>query len=185
MLLDDNVVSNREPKAGSLAGRFRRKEWIEDLLSQLSGNTQPIITDPNFDAVSKISGCGKKSRLIVTSLSLLALDCCVKAIRDKIEKRPRYLSREQINLPDAGVKRLFQFDGETSRLGSFAVVGTVQAFIHESIDVAQSMLPGTLTRMKQHALDDRVGTLAVLHDFLKVAAQHVGQLFDLSVRFPV
>jgi hypothetical protein len=104
MLLNNDVVSSGEPKSGSLAGRFRRKEWVKDLRSQLSGNARPIIADPNFDVVSKISGCSKERRLVVTSLSLLALDCRVKAIGDKVEKRARYLSREQINLPDGRVK---------------------------------------------------------------------------------
>src|SRR6516162_10647451 len=39
--------------------------------------------------------------------------------------------------------------------------------------------------MKQHALDDRVGTLAVLRDLAQIGAQHVGQLLDIGLRFRI
>ena len=39
--------------------------------------------------------------------------------------------------------------------------------------------------MQQHVLDDAIGTLAVLHDLLEIAAQHVRQLVDLLARLVV
>jgi hypothetical protein len=36
--------------------------------------------------------------------------------------------------------------------------------------------------MQEHALDDRIGALAMLHDLFEIATQHIGQLFELGVR---
>ena len=33
--------------------------------------------------------------------------------------------------------------------------------------------------MQQHVLDDGVGALAVLHDLVEIALQHIGNLADL------
>src|SRR4030095_15348169 len=88
MLLDDDVVSDGEPKSGTFAGRLCREKWVKHLLFHLSRNAGPIITDPNFDLVAEISGCGEENRLVVTSLCFLALGRRVEAIRDQVEKRP-------------------------------------------------------------------------------------------------
>ena len=37
--------------------------------------------------------------------------------------------------------------------------------------------------MQQHVLDDGIGTLAVLHDLVEIAAQHIGQFVDLLAPF--
>src|SRR5262249_35302420 len=73
MLLDDDVVRDRESKSGTLAGRLCREEWVKHLLFHLSRNTGPIITDPDFDAVAEISGSGDENRLVVAALHLPAL----------------------------------------------------------------------------------------------------------------
>ena len=39
--------------------------------------------------------------------------------------------------------------------------------------------------MQQHVLDDRVGALAVLHDLVEIAVQHVHNLVNLSTRLAV
>ena len=39
--------------------------------------------------------------------------------------------------------------------------------------------------MQQHVLDDRVGALAVLHDLVEIALQHIGDLVDLGAQLVV
>ena len=39
--------------------------------------------------------------------------------------------------------------------------------------------------MKQHALYDRIGALAVMHDLLEIGTQHIGQVFDISLRLRI
>ena len=44
------------------------------------------------------------------------------------------------------------------------------------------VLAGTLARMQQHVLDDGIGALAVLHDLVEIALQHVRRLRSTSAR---
>ena len=60
MLLDDDVMSDGEPKAGALSGRLCRKERLKHLFSHVGRDAGPIIPYPNFNAIAEISGCGGK-----------------------------------------------------------------------------------------------------------------------------
>ena len=46
MLLDDDVVTDREAKAGALSGWFGREEGIEHLLLYIGRNAGAVITNP-------------------------------------------------------------------------------------------------------------------------------------------
>ena len=48
-----------------------------------------------------------------------------------------------------------------------------EALIDQGVDLDRPVLPGTLTRMQKHVFDDRIGALAVLHDLVEVALQHI------------
>lgn len=45
MLLDDDVVTNREAEPGALSSRFRRKERIEYLSLHFGRNTGAVVAD--------------------------------------------------------------------------------------------------------------------------------------------
>ena len=60
------------------------------------------------------------------------------------------------------------------------MVSEVETFLDDAIDVDQPMLARALARMQQHVFDDRVGTLAVLHDLFEIASQHVGNLINFA-----
>src|SRR5262249_18213489 len=184
MLLDDDVVADGEPKASAFSGRFRREEWIKHLLLNVSRNSGAVISNPYFNAVTEVVGRGNQNRLMVAFLRLhFALRRRVKAIRNKVEKRPRNLPRQQVDLAGGWIKRCLQLDRKAPLLGSCVVVGTIETFLHESIDIGGPMLAGTLARMQPHALDYRVRTFAGLHGFFEIATECIGQLFDLRLRF--
>jgi hypothetical protein len=70
MLLDDDVVTDGEPKPVALSGRFRLEEWIEHLLLHVSRNTGAVVADSNFHVVTEALGRGSESGLVVASLRL-------------------------------------------------------------------------------------------------------------------
>jgi len=81
MLLDDNVVTDGEPKPGALSGRFRREEWIEHLLLHVRQNTGTVVADSDFDVVTQVLSRGNESGLVVVSLRIrFTLHRRVKAI---------------------------------------------------------------------------------------------------------
>ena len=56
MLLDDDVVTDREAEPGAFSGRLRREERIEDLLFHLGWNAGAVVADPDLHAVAKVFG---------------------------------------------------------------------------------------------------------------------------------
>src|SRR5258708_12609473 len=60
MLLDDNVVAQRETKTRSFAGGLRRKEGIEHLFLHLGRNASAGVTDPDLHAVAKVFVPGRE-----------------------------------------------------------------------------------------------------------------------------
>jgi hypothetical protein len=71
MLLDDNVVTDREAKAGAFSGRLGRKERIEHLFSHLGWDARPVIPNRDFHAISKASCRGRKGWLIDIAIDLV------------------------------------------------------------------------------------------------------------------
>ena len=62
------------------------------------------------------------------------------------------------------------------------MIGEVQAFLDEGIEIGRAALADAGARMQQHVLDDAVGAPAVLDDLGEIAVQHPGQIFDLGAR---
>jgi hypothetical protein len=52
MLLNDDIVADREAEAGALTSGLRRKEWIEDLFLHLGRDAGAIVPDRYFDAIT-------------------------------------------------------------------------------------------------------------------------------------
>ena len=67
MLLDDDVVTNRQAEPGPFASRLGRKERVEHLLLHLGGNAGAVVTYPDFDAVTEALGRGNQRGLVVAS----------------------------------------------------------------------------------------------------------------------
>ena len=65
------------------------------------------------------------------------------------------------------------------------MVGEVEAFLDESVDIDRSVFTGAFARVQQHVLDDGIGALAVLHDLVEIAAQGVCQVMNFGARFVV
>ena len=56
MLLDDDVVTDREAKPGTFPGGLGCEERIEQFVLHLGRNAGAIVADPDFDAVAKVLG---------------------------------------------------------------------------------------------------------------------------------
>jgi len=65
MLLDDDVVTDREPKSRALSGGFHGEEWIEHFLLHVGRNAVAVVANPNFNVVAKVLGCSGHRRLVV------------------------------------------------------------------------------------------------------------------------
>ena len=87
--------------------------------------------------------------------------------------------------PVVRIKRPLQRDIEALLFGPCPVIGKIEAFLNESIDIDGPVFARAFARVQQHILDDGIGALAVLHDLVEIAAQCVCQFINFSARFIV
>src|SRR5436190_4422528 len=170
MLFDDDIVAQREAKAGSLAGGFCRKKRIEHLFLHLERNAGAVVADSNFDAVTKIPGRGNDGGLVACTGFRLALGRRVEAVRDQVKQHPRDLLREKHGLACGRIKGALQSDIESRFLGPRSVIGQIEALLDEGVDIDTPGLSRSMARVQQHVFDDAIRALAVLHDLFEVAS---------------
>src|SRR5580704_14219615 len=126
MLLDDDVMAERETKPGSLTRRLGRKEGIEHLLPDFRRNPGTVIADGDLHPVAEGFRCRCKRRLIsVAALLRFALGRGVKAIRDQVEQNAGDFLREAVDLAGGRIEEPFQGDVETLLLGTGTVIGKI------------------------------------------------------------
>src|SRR6516162_1425042 len=64
VLLDYDVVAERQAKPGAFACRLRGEEWIEHFLFDMVRNAGPIVLYRDLDAVPEIASRSSKRRLV-------------------------------------------------------------------------------------------------------------------------
>ena len=140
MLFNDDIVAQREAEAGSLAGGFCRIERIEHLFLHLGRNAGAVVADSNFDAVAEVFGRGNDGGLVTATRVRLALGRRVEAVRDQVKQHPRHLLREKHGLARGRIKRALQSDIESRFLGPRSVIGQIEAFLDERVDIDTPVL---------------------------------------------
>src|SRR5882724_6304812 len=99
MLLDDNVVAQRETKTRSFARGLRRKKWIEHLFLYLGRNASAIVPDPDLHAVAEGFSRDSKGGLITIAVSLaFTFRCRVEAVGNQVQKYPGDFLGKHIHL---------------------------------------------------------------------------------------
>src|SRR5215471_4458451 len=68
MLLDDDVVTDGEAKAGAFPSWLGRKKWIEHLLPDLWRNTGAVVADADLHTVAEAPGHCGQGRLVAASI---------------------------------------------------------------------------------------------------------------------
>src|SRR5215472_11959261 len=106
MLLDDDVVTDRQPKAGALASWLGGEEGIEHLFPHLRRNSNTIIPDPDLHAVAEAFSRGGNGRLeAIAAFLSLALGCRIETIGDQVQEHPRNFLGKSVDLPSRRVER--------------------------------------------------------------------------------
>src|SRR5262245_21261601 len=65
------------------------------------------------------------------------------------------------------------------------MIGKVEALLDKSIDLDDAVLTRPFARVRQHVLDEGIGPLAVLHDFVEIALQRIRNLADLPSQLAI
>src|SRR5262249_40018056 len=105
MLLDNDIVTDGEPKSGAFSGRLRCEEGIEHLLFHFRWNTGTVVANPDFHTIAKAAGRGHQSRFIAFAISFGTTLCCrIKAVRNQVQKRPRKILGKYVSLASLRVE---------------------------------------------------------------------------------
>src|SRR5258708_38376645 len=148
MLLNDNVVAQRETKTCSFAGGLRRKEGIEHLFLHLGRNASAVVTDPDLHAVAEVFGRSSEGRLITIAVGMaFTLRRRVEAVGNQVQKHPCDFLGKHVPLTSVGIKGPLQGDIEALFLGPRSVISEIEAIFHEGVDIDRSMLARTFARM--------------------------------------
>src|SRR5512132_1859315 len=140
MLLHNDVVTDGEPKPGSLSGRLRCKERVEYLFFNFRWNTRAVIPNSDFHTIAKASCRGHQGWFIAIAISVGSTLCCrIKAVRDQVQKHPRDILRKYVRLASGRVERPLHGNVEALFLSSCTVIGEIEAFLDERIDINNSV----------------------------------------------
>src|SRR4029450_9852233 len=105
MLLDNDVVTDREPEPGSFSGRLRCEERVEHLFFHVRWNTGAVVPNLDFNTVPKAPCRGHKGWLITIAIGLGFGVCCrIKAVRDQVQKHPRDILRKYVGFSGGRVQ---------------------------------------------------------------------------------
>src|SRR5262245_52303565 len=132
MLLYDDVVSDGQAKASTLASRFCREEGIEHLFLYLRRNADAVIANPDLYAVAEVLCRSRKSRLKAFAVVLLfTFTRRIEAVRDQVQKCSCDLLWEYVNLASGRIKGPLQSDLEALILGASTMIGEIEALLDE------------------------------------------------------
>src|SRR6516225_7604542 len=80
VLLRYDLVADRQPKPGALAGRLGREERLEQLLPVLRRNANAIVAHPDLDAFAELAGrdlkCRAESTVALTATLVSGIYAC-------------------------------------------------------------------------------------------------------------
>src|SRR5215831_1522833 len=141
MLLDDNVVTDRQAKAGALSRRLSREERLEHLFFHVRRDADSVIADTDFHTIAKVFSRSRESRFVVVTAALRSsLIRSIEAVCNQIEKSTPDILRENVNPTSRRIKRLLKLNFETLSLGPSSMPCEIEAFLDKSVDINHSML---------------------------------------------
>src|SRR5262245_808795 len=105
MLLDDDVVTDGEPKPSSFSGGLRCEKRVEDLFLYFRWDTGAVIPNPDFHSIAKASCRRHDGWFVAIAVSLGSTLCCrIKAVREQVQKHPRDILGKYFCLPGGRVE---------------------------------------------------------------------------------
>ena len=180
MLLRDDVVADRQPEAGALAGRLGGEKGLEQFVPYRRRDSHAVVAHPNLDRVAFLACRDREQRAEpAVAIRVGAFVGGVEAVAKKVEEHPRHVLRHQFDRRERPIEIALQRDVEARVSRPRTVIGEVQRVVDQRVEVDLAPIPGHPARVFEHALDDVVGALAVFGDLFEIARQHADRLIQL------
>src|SRR5258708_12087311 len=139
-------MAHRQAKAGPFAGRFGGEERIEFLFPPLGRDARAVVADMSFRPVAEASCRRAEHRFKGLVCFGLVLGGSVEAVGDQIEQCPGNLLRIYFCRTRVRVEVAIEGDAETGLFRPRAVIGEIEAFLDQGVDVSGSVLAASLAR---------------------------------------
>src|SRR5215813_12083502 len=105
MLLDNDIVTDGEPKPGAFSSWFRGEERVEHFFFDFRRNAGAVVANCYLDAIAQILSRGSQSWLVIAAIAFgSAFSRCIKTIGDQIKQSPRDVLREDVCLACVGIQ---------------------------------------------------------------------------------
>src|SRR5215472_4089671 len=87
VLLRDDIIADREPEPGALAGRLGRKERLKQPVPDFGRDTGAVVAHPGLDRLAQITGRHLEGRAIAgLAIVACALVGGVEAVADEVQE---------------------------------------------------------------------------------------------------
>src|SRR5258705_696113 len=139
-------MAHRQAKADPFTGRFGGEERIEYLFPHLGRDALAVVADADFYPVAEAS-CRRTQRRfegLVVGFGL-ALGSSVEAVGDQVKQCPGNFLRIYFCRTRVRVEVALERDVETGLFRPRAMIGEIETFFDQAVDVSGSALAGTLT----------------------------------------
>ena len=113
----------------------------------------------------------------------LAFVRSIEAVGEQVEEHARDVLRRQLDRRNVRAVGPLQDDVEVLILGAGAVIGEIERFLDKGVEVDVLPFAPAAARMREHALDDVVGALAVRGDPVEIVGQRIDDLVDFAALF--
>src|SRR6516225_2885596 len=123
VLLRYDLVADRQPEPGALAGRLGREERLEQFVPVFRRNTDAIVTHPDLDAFAELAGCNLQCRAVSAAALAGPLVSGIETIAYEIKKHASQFLRHHVDRREIAVEIALQCDAEALVLGTRPVIG--------------------------------------------------------------
>ena len=105
MLLNDDVVTDRQAKPSTFARRLGGEERVEHLFLHILWDAGAIVADRYFNAVAEVPRLGHEGWLVIAAIGFCsAFGRCVESVGNQIEQNPGNVLREHVDLAGGRVQ---------------------------------------------------------------------------------
>src|SRR5262249_51627836 len=180
LLLRDDLVADRQPKAGALAGGLGREERLEQFLPVFRRNADAIVAHPDLDAFAELAGRDLEGRAETAIALAVTLVGGIEAIAYEVQEHANQLLGYDVHRCETAVEVALQHDIEALVLRTGTMIGEVHGFFDERVQISRLPIAAAAARVLQHASDNAVCATTVLDNLLQISGQHANCLDNLG-----
>src|SRR5262249_53539378 len=156
-----------------LSGRLGCEEGLEQFLAVFGRNADAIVAHPDLDTFAELAGRDLEGRAETAVALTAALAGGIETIAYEVQEYANQLLGHDVHRREIAVEVALQRDIEALVLRTGTVIGEVQGFFDERVQISRLPIAAAAARVLQHASHYSVSAAAVLDNLLQIPGQHL------------